>query len=130
MEVKKLEKAIKIHNELLGLEEEIIELNKLALKINNGKFNITLSLELEEINKTSKEKVGFEDDGSLVMDATSFANFIFNPFKPKLNIENNVDYSQNISDSTVFNILAFLLNEKQSRKMELQKKLIKMGVKI
>lgn len=139
MDLKKLEKATKIYNDLKEIDQEIKDINDFALKMANENFKINLKFEFISINKPNIDKISFDEDGSLVIrnmgestSTISLGTFLFGGHvsKDKESLNRNEDQFETlINDSTLLNILALLLSEKEKKKTVLVESLIKMGVK-
>ena len=65
MNIKTLEKASKIIEQIKKLDAEIIELDKYAMKLINSNSEINLTLSFDKENNES-DKVNFDEDGSLI----------------------------------------------------------------
>lgn len=138
MNFKKLEKAAAILKEIQALDSEIIEIDKLAMIVANGEVKCHFELNVEDISKKNEvnNKVGFDEDGSLIAGTASIYDqirhaytFHFNSCQPQNKIPKN-DYSieKDITENATLNILGVLLYEKKTRRDELLKKLEKAGV--
>ncbi len=67
MEIKKLSKAARLLDQIKALDNEIIELDKIALIVVNDRTEINLNLSVKNLTKEDEDKirVSFDTDGSL-----------------------------------------------------------------
>ena len=72
MNIKKLEKATKIYEQIKILDAQISELEKFAMLVANGEIKSSFELKIEDLGKQKEdaEKVGFDEDGSLIKGST------------------------------------------------------------
>ena len=142
MNINKLEKATKILEQIKVIDAEIIEIDKLAIIILNNETNIQLALNVENLTKAkeAKEKVSFDEDGSMSILRSAMDEYrnTFLPLnmlkysgvdyaKPKFRDRN---FSQPLSDKLTLQILGVLLCEKNAIKDGLIKKLVGFGFSI
>jgi len=141
MNINKLEKATKILEQIKAIDAEIIEIDKLAIIILNNETNIQLALNVENLTKAkeAKEKVTFDEDGSMSISERAmdeYRNLYFpsdrikmmlNGMNPKTSDRN---FSQPLSDKLTLQILGVLLCEKNAIKDSLIKKLVGFGFSI
>lgn len=140
MDFKKLEKAARIYKEIQSLDKEIIEIDRMAHLVANGKVESVFELKVKDLQKIEDEKakVSFDEDGSLFSEDRNddMRYFFISPIKsaygiskPKINT-NEIVLKETISENTTLNLLAVILSEKQSKRDSLIKQIQKTGVLI
>ena len=147
MNIQELERSQKIYAQIKDLDAEIIEIEKVAILIANGNAEVNLSLKVKDISpkKQEKEKVEFDEDGSLKTSLGSGMNFrmgiispwgmgesLFEKMYGKGAIEKEEAPGTNLkaclSENLSLNVLAILLYDKQSRREKLIRNLKRVGV--
>lgn len=143
MKISQLPKATEILKDIQVLDKEIIEINRFAMLIANGNTKCSFELNVEDLDKKSKEesKVSFDEDGSLMHESplrhfqTIMRGFTVeydpayefrstSPFKK----ESTNSLQKEISDTSSLQILGVLLEEKESKRKSLLSELHKMGI--
>jgi hypothetical protein len=141
MNINKLEKATKILEKIKLIDAEIIEIDKLAHIILNNETNIQLAINVENLTKAkeAKEKVSFDEDGSMTIEdkaIDAFRNSFYPADRFKIYMDgvrtkkSDRNFSQPLSDKLTLQILGVLLCEKNAIKDSLMKKLVGFGFSI
>lgn len=141
MNAKKLEKASKIFADIGVIDKEIIELEKYAAMVADGKVKTTMTLSFEKDKEAEPNKVGFDEGGSLIVEEQNsvswlvkqystfgLGGFIRSSQSEKTGVKENLN--QSINEYTTLNILGFLLCEKNQKRTSLITKLQNLGVNI
>ena len=138
MDIKRLEKATKIYEQIKLLDAEIIEIDRFAMLIANGEIKSSFELKVDDIGskKEDENKVRFDSDGSIINTQqmqTMMYNSIFPSWFQQIDnstIKNKNEHSLKypISDHTTMSILGILLCEKQSKRKSLLNDLEQLGV--
>ena len=142
MNIKKLEKATKIFEQIKVLDAQIIEIDRFAMLVANGEIKSSFELKVEDIGKKKEdeEKVSFDADGSLIKgDSIPEYSFRINwgsiipcgltGSSDKKN-KNEHLYKTELSENGTMQILGILLYEKQQQRQALIQKLQSYGVAV
>ena len=140
MNIKQLERSQKIYLEIKKLDAEIIEIDKVAQLIANGNAEVNLTLSVKDVTPKIEETEKVTTYHDPMTTGHGRMNF-FNPFEEmmksyrgissKITDDNDktvltADLSENLS----FNVLAIILNDKQTKRKKLINSLKKIGVQI
>jgi len=139
MELKKIEQANKLFLSIKKLDAEIIELDKFAQLLLNGGSDTRINLSFEP-KKEKKEKVKFDEDGSLIT-GTPTANlsaltytFSFSGLSGLCSSsdksEKESELKQSISENTMLQVIGVLIGQKNNEREIHLKGLTKMGFKL
>jgi hypothetical protein len=136
MKLKELEKATGMLQDIKILDNEIIEIEKMAMLIANNDTESMFTLQVWDKDKEHEEKnkVSFDEDGSL-QSRGSFADYLMSgmlPFvAPKFDKNEHVStIKYDLSVNASMQILGVLLWEKQNKRQSLIQKLNKYGINI
>lgn len=141
MNLKKLQKAAKIAEKIKALDAEIIELDKIAMKIANGDTKISFDLNVFAAVKEEPEKLQLDTDGSLpnyyksFMDKYMVSGFLgygmMTPQSSSPTTQGITDtLKSEISEGCALRILGLLLADKHYKREQLLLKLSEMGVQL
>lgn len=143
MNLKKLEKATKIYEQIKIIDAHIIQIEKLAMLAASGEIKSSFQLKIEDIGEKNKEaeKVKFDEHGSLIktnpeslrekmLQQMNWMPF-FTGFENK-NEQNKHQHllEQELSENLTLQILGILLYEKNTLKKSYLSQLEKLGVLI
>jgi hypothetical protein len=118
MNIKKLEKATKIYEQIKVLDAQIIEIDKFAMLVANSETKSSFELKCKDLGKKkdNEEKVGFDADGSLIKGQTEGYRSMFDLWMPRLYTttadkknENEIVLKNELSVNAVMSILGILL---------------------
>lgn len=134
MNLKQIEKATKIVEQIKVLDLAIIALDKMAIKILDVSQGITLNLSVELPKENSKESI-LDSDGSLKTGTEAQSNpytFIinWNPLKQNEVKTNSISINETLTDTCALQLIGVLILEKQTQRKTLIDKLRTMGAKI
>lgn len=140
MTIKQLEKASKIIEKIKKLDDEIIELDKYAMKLINSNSEISLTLSFDKENKES-DKVSFDEDGSLISQPrmeyispfSMFQNTMFGlgGFSGEPKKQNDTEtLNRNLSESATLKIIGIILCELNEKRNDLINKVNKIGIQL
>ncbi len=124
--IKQIEKIAKAYEQIKKLDAEILQLDKMAMKLADGVGDLTVRI---TFNEPEKDGVKFDEDGSILPQNT------FNGFMPGGLVQNFLTsfqtggfvgkkddgYSEKLDENTALNFLGMLI----STKMQLRNELIK-----
>lgn len=137
MKIKELEKATGMLQDVKILDNEIIEIEKMAMLIANNDTESMFTLQVWDKDKEQEEKnkASFDEDGSLQVPGSSFADYLMSgmlPFvTPKFDKNEHIStIKYDLSINASMQILGVLLWEKQNKRQNLIKKLNKYGINI
>ena len=140
MNIKTLEKASKIIEQIKKLDAEIIELDKYAMKLINSNSEINLTLSFDKENNES-DKVNFDEDGSLInmprMEYISPFFMTHNPLfgaggfcgEPKKQNDTET-LNRKLSESATLKIIGIILIELNDKRNDLISKVNKIGIQL
>jgi hypothetical protein len=136
--IKKLDKANKIYQQIKELDKEIIEIDKHAMLIANGEVKLSLTLNIDDLKKKEKEesKVKFDEDGSIVVNdgvvslswSTMFIGLPTNVTEDKN--KHTTTFNTQVIENEALQILGVLLYVRQQKREQLLDRLHKMGIAI
>lgn len=134
MDIKSVEKIYNKVAAVKKLDQEIIEIDRLALLIANGNVGVNLSLAIEDFDKAAKLEA---ENGSKVNKGligglqftTLYWTFGGSEPKPPKN-EAITEYKQIVSPEVTLQILGTLLGDKVTKRAELIRQLQELGLKI
>jgi hypothetical protein len=133
MNIKQLEKATRIIEQVKALDKEIIDIDRQALLVANGEVKIELNIDVTDLAKKREEEeaVKFDEDGSL-LSGEEFKGILryavtFHMGRPK-DEKKKKGYGAEISETAALQIFGILLYEKQTRRTQLLQKLERIGV--
>lgn len=123
--IKQIEKIAKAYEQIKKLDAEILQLDKMAMKLADGVGDLTVRI---TFNEPEKDGVKFDEDGSILPQNT-FNGFMQGGFVPSfmqsiygIQAEKKDDgYSEKLDENTALNFLGMLI----STKMQLRNELIK-----
>lgn len=143
MNIKKLEKAYKVIERIKILDNDIIQIEKVAMSTANNTASSSFKLFVKNIGETDNKENILEEDGSLKKGSLEFG---VSPFSlwgsmfsfPRMGSEGKETKDKKdttvlgyeLSETATLKILAILLLEKQQLREELLKELEKFGLKI
>lgn len=123
MNYKKLEQLTELYKEIRSLDDEIIRLNKTAMKIAESGSMVDLKISIVNNSLEFKTPV-LDDEGSLItnkaQNPVSGIQFYFttSPGKPTKD-KVKADLKERVSDTSALQIMAILLSEKNDRRAKL-----------
>lgn len=141
LSIKDLEKAKRIHARIVNLDEEIIQIEKIANQMSSDNCTVEFSLRVENHTKEKEEKQNVLDsDGSLIKPISRDEDD-FNPFRGALlgymsQIEKSETktrkktYDFSLSESDCLRVLAMLLDIKYRERNKAILELKDIGVRI
>lgn len=129
MDLKLLARASKKIEVIKKLDQEIIELEKLAMMLADGNVGLRLSLTIEDFKKAA------ELEAKKAKEATAesiFSHLIyFSPFMTKPPEESaTTNYSCIISESIALRLLGVLLGHKMAERQNLISEIAQMGFRV
>jgi len=138
MNLKKLQKATKILEEVKLLDAQIIELDRFAMLVVSGDTKCSFALTIENAPKEEVEKVGFDEDGSLKMGGAesyieqmmkrySYQPLLWGSSPTPSAATNTQTLNHKLEESGALSILGILLGEKQVRRDKLLNQLKDFG---
>jgi hypothetical protein len=140
LNINQIEKIKKIYERVKSLDENIGELEKLAILVSDKQTEINVTLSVKDMGAMKKEttKVKFDEDGSIVTGGRiSGLSWIldWNDRTCKKEDEEETDkYTSSISwavsDKSAFRLMGMLMQEKKQERDILLKKLQSYGFKI
>jgi hypothetical protein len=136
MKLSRFEKAQKVYEQVKQLDKEIIEIEKIAGMVANGRNEIKLSIKLNDLEKQKdSDKVKFDDDGSLVMPGQNNNNsFSFLVFSSPPRKEEERKYTtrldDQLTDEATLQVLGVLIMNKNEKRQALIIALQKIGLEI
>lgn len=142
MDIKKLEKANRILVDLKKLDAEIIDIEKYAMQIANGRAKTSFTLKFEDLTKKGDDdKVDFDEDGSLILRGhrVNRADMMRNPFAFMIEMDRHIvsdkkkpveELSYKLSDTTTLQVLGCILSEKTEIRTRMIKQLNRYGISI
>ena len=133
IQLKDLAKAKRIYNDIIELDAEIIRIEKMANEIINDECVLSLNIKLTNITQQAKQKISFDEDGSLMKRRVDIRSYDFFGI-PRGIIMVSEDNAQNnnfeFSESDCLKTLQFILNLKACNRHNLIIELGKMGVNV
>ncbi len=130
MNLKRLEEAKRAFEVLQKLDQEIIQIEKIAMDIANNKRELKFSLGYEDTSK-SKESV-LDSDGSIIpggMYSFSSMSSIWSPIKETPPVK-EIGVNEVISDTQALQMLGVLLHDKQLQRSNILEVFEKWGIDI
>lgn len=130
--IKKLEQAAKIMEQIKALDDEIIQIDKIAMGAANDNISIVLTMSITNLLEV-KESIpdSIIDPYKAMMDRMSVGLFYTPSYFSKPVEENKADvFANTISNNAALGVLGVLLFEKRTQRDELIKKLQNIGVSI
>jgi hypothetical protein len=138
MNINKLQRATEILASVKLLDEQILEIGKIANALASNNHEVHLNLKCKNLDKSGKDKVSFDKDGSLVYGDCSSDHSTRSPFtvfftmgepqKPKPKFDH--EFNMTLSDSNGLGLLGVLVEVKQMERDALLKRLAKLGVEL
>lgn len=135
IDLKTIEKAQKIINDIKALDSEIIEMQKLASEIAENNCKIGLGIRIDNLSNRNKQNI-FTEDGSLkskyggLNDDLSHIPF-FSPWRIEPKVKETIRiYDFKFSDNQCLILMQFVLKLKYKERDELIIELEKLGVNI
>lgn len=137
IDIKTIDKAAKIVAKIKELDAEIISIDRMAAHIASNPVKCSVSLTAKEIKskEDSAKPVTFDEDGSLVREASNqiFFGYQIVPFGHSVTPEKKDDEGALkllISPTSSMNILAYLLQDLTTKRMELINQIETMGIEL
>ena len=134
MNLKQIEKATKIVEELKSLDKSIIELDKMAIKIVNDAKDIKINISCTLPEEDKKENI-FDEDGSLKIEPTptsiSWGSiFVYSSTQKVEENKNELSITESLTDISALQLIGVLILDKQNKRKELINQLNKLGANI
>ena len=127
--IKKFEKAKNLHDEILSIDSEIMQIEKLANEAANDNCKLSFNVKVENYSKTKEEKKDiFTDDNSL---SGLYSRLIWPSFGMQTNSENKThtdEYKFGFTDTDCLNVLSVLLKLKYDKRNKIIEEIQKLGV--
>ena len=130
--IKQFERAKKLHDEIVSIDAEIIEIEKLANTVANDNCDLSFGVKVENHSKIKEEKKDFEDEKNSIM---SMYGGLFNyswvsPLTPKDEHNSHVDkYRFKFTDTDCLKVLSIILAIKYERRNTLLNEINRLGIK-
>lgn len=134
MEIKQLERAKNLYEDILQLDKELIELEKYANELVNEKSECKITLEFNKVKE--KSKVKFDEDGSIVFENDNNSNYrgMFSLVWGGTSITKNEEPKDTIKIEhnlvLTIKLISVLMDEKQQKRRIFIERLSKLGIKI
>lgn len=121
--IKHIEKIAKAYEKIKQLDADILQLDKMAMKLADGVGKVSVSIQYDE---PENKGLKLDEDGSIINETTSFKygglmpSFMFD-FRPREEQRKGEIYSEELTENMALNFLGMLI----STKMQLRNELIK-----
>lgn len=129
--IKTFNRAKKIHDDIVALDAEIIQIEKLANEAANDKCKLFFNVKTENYTQAKKEKKEIlTEDNSL---SSLWYHHLFTGIMPstvdEINHKSN-EYKFEFNDSECLLVLSIILKIKQERRSQLMSSIVKLGISI
>lgn len=132
MNLKKLEKAVKILERVKHIDKEIIELDKFAVLVANGEVKTSLAMSVEKKDADEVPNSVSDSLDQMHEQLTSIFSYGFHrgmtePSKPR---RNKHSISADLTETITLNVLAVLLADKYDKRTALLNQIKSLGIEI
>lgn len=129
MTIKKLESATKIMQQIKMLDNDIIQIDKLAMLIANENVNCSFTLNVEDL-KPVFDAVPLKMEEQRPSQYEIYMEFFNSKRLVSVPVKNISSYSSEANENTALHLLGVLLMDKQNRRTVLLNQLTKYGVQL